>query len=84
MIPGRVAHFTRDLGKPADWDEARDGHCSSLPIRDEPIEGYPTMLSAWTLLPGQLERLQAGAPVMLRIFGVSHPVVSLDVGEPPE
>lgn len=84
MIPGRIPNATRALGAPVNWDEASDGLCGTLPIRDELVEGNRTMLSAWTLLPGQLERLQAGAPVLLRIYGVSHPVVSVDVGEAPE
>lgn len=41
------------------------------------------MVTAWTPTPDELERLNAGASVHLRIHGVSHPPVMVEVGEVP-
>jgi hypothetical protein len=47
---------------------------------DDP--GNPVMITAWTFEAGELERLAAGAPLYLKIYGTAHPVVSLFAGEP--
>ncbi len=36
-----------------------------------------------TIWPEDIAALQAGAPLILRIAGTNHPVVSLCVGEAP-
>lgn len=60
-----------------------------LPLRDEVItcavngEGTPAMVTAWQPTPDELERLNAGASVHLRILGVSHPPVMIEVGPAP-
>lgn len=85
MLVGRIQGFTRDLGRPEGWDEARDGLCGSLPIKDEPYEGgLNQMISAWEPTPEELERLALGAPVLLRVVGVVHPPVMMTVGKVPE
>jgi hypothetical protein len=73
---------TRSLTKPKDWEEAQ-GECLTLDIHDtDDGQGNPVMISAWQLEPGELEKLAGGAPLYLRIYGTSHPVVSLTIGEP--
>lgn len=58
-----------------------------LPVRDElqntPVDGpqTPMMVSAWEPTPDELERLNRGALVYLRIVGKSHPPVRLEVGD---
>lgn len=79
MLIGRIQGFTRELGKPKDWDNERDGHCEALPILDVDANGVPAMVSAWYPTPDEAKRIAAGEPVYLWIFGRSHPPVSLSV-----
>lgn len=84
MHIGRIGGFTRDLGKPADWDESRDGICNSLPIRDEVDDQGPrVMISAW--LPTKDEQLAilAGGTIYLRVMGTVHPPVMIWAEPPP-
>ena len=82
MIIGRIKGATRTLGKSQGY--------IGLPLRDELIncsvggEGTPSMVTAWEPTPDELERLNAGAPVYLRIIGTMHPPVMLEVGPNPE
>lgn len=80
MIPARIEQATRFLGAPADWDEARDGHCGTLPVADAADETGPFMVSMWEPLPDELERLKAGAMVVLTVRGRCHPPVGIQVG----
>ena len=80
----RIEGCTRTLGAPSDWSEEHNGVCAGLPIRDVVTDdGNPWMQSAWEPSPDELERLKAGAPIILWINGVAHPVVSLQVSEAP-
>lgn len=60
-----------------------------LPLRDELIDctvnGPDTnsMVTAWLPTPDEIARINAGAPVHLRVLGDAHPPVMLDVGEVP-
>jgi hypothetical protein len=60
-----------------------------LPLRDEVIacsvngDGTPAMVTAWQPTPDELARLNAGASVHLRILGVAHPPVMVEVGPAP-
>jgi hypothetical protein len=71
---------TRDLAKPRDWDEGRDGPCGSLPVRDGMAGPIPTMASAWLPSKAELEMLNVGHPVILTVHGMTHPAVSIGVG----
>jgi hypothetical protein len=42
------------------------------------------MTSAWQFEEGELEKLTAGAPLYLRIYGNQHPVVALFAGNPED
>jgi hypothetical protein len=76
-------HETRLIGAPAGWNPQRDGPCGALSVHDYVnAHGKPTMLSKWELEPGDLEKLQAGAPIYLSILGQVHPVVCVFVGDP--
>jgi hypothetical protein len=84
MIPGRIPGATRFLGAPADWDESRDGICSTLPILDVPgLGGTNLMYSAWQPTPEELAALNAGSSVLLRVIGTGHPPVWVGVAQPP-
>lgn len=82
MIIAMIKGVTRVIGKSQGY--------LGLPLRDEPIDcpvngpGTPSMVTAWEPTPDELERLNKGAPVHLRILGSQHPPVMLTVGEVPE
>jgi hypothetical protein len=80
MIPGRIPGATRVLGAPAGWDVSANGLCSGLAIRD--CDGV--MLSSWQPSPEEIERIVAGAPVHLYVWGAGHPPVALEVPLPPD
>jgi hypothetical protein len=80
MIPGRITGATHDLGKPADWDDSK-GRCASLPVRQVLCAGELVMISAWQPTPEELRKLNLGESVHLMIWGNTHPVVALGVGE---
>ncbi len=73
MIPGRILNASMILGRPTDWDDARDGPCGGLPIRVDQDGPHVLMTSAW--IPSLDEIVRNSA---------THPVVSLGVGEVPE
>lgn len=81
MIVKRIANATRELGKPADWNEQTDAHCQTLPIRDVEIEGIRFMLSAHEPTPEEIAAILAGQPIILGIQGMTHPVCFLAVGD---
>lgn len=83
MHPGRIADATRSLGAPESWNRETNGPCGSLAIRDGVQRGLPHMESAWFPTPEELAALVAGAPVILRIVGTSHPPVMLYAGDRP-
>lgn len=82
MQIGMIEGVTRIIGKSQGY--------LGLPIRDEMVqctvngEGTPAMVTAWTPTPDELDRLNAGASVHLRVLGISHPPVMIGVGEPPK
>lgn len=80
MQIGRVSGATRVLGKLQGF--------RGLPIRDEKAQapiGATTncMVSAWHPTPKELEALNAGAPVLVKILGTSHPPILVEVGQIP-
>ncbi len=81
MQIGHVAGATREIGKSQGY--------RGLPLRDEiincAVNGLtPSMVSAWIPTPKEIEAIVAGAPVHLRVLGVTHPPVSIEVGEVPK
>jgi hypothetical protein len=83
MLIGRVAGATHVLGAPRNWDEDRAGKCNPLVVRKDMSEAGPVMTSAWFPTADELDRLIAGAPIHLTIFGEAHPPVALSIGDPP-
>jgi hypothetical protein len=82
MIIGAISGTTRIVGKSQNY--------LGLPLRDVKINcsvngpDTPAMETAWEPTPEELEALNAGAPVILRILGTQHPPVIVYVGEVPE
>ena len=82
MQIGHILGATRTIGKSQGY--------KGLPLRDEPINcgvngpGTPSMVTAWLPTPKELEALNAGAAVHVRILGTAHPPIMVTVGNPPE
>lgn len=84
MLPVEHPGATRHLGAPVNWDPAQDGPCATLPIADlVDEERHAVMESLWRPDAVEIAALAAGGAVILRIHGVSHPVVSLGVTAAP-
>ncbi len=77
MIPVRIKGATRYLGAPVGWEPETNGPCAHLAIRDAMAGQVPIMESAWEPTPAELEALNNGGKVYLRIVGVQHPPVML-------
>jgi hypothetical protein len=77
MLISRIEHATRVIGKSQGF--------FGLPIRDDLIservlgDSVPCMTTAWEPTPEELEALNAGAKVHLRIIGTKHPPVMVEV-----
>ena len=67
---------------------ARQGYLG-LPIRDEVMNcsvngpDTPVMVTAWQPTPDELARLVAGGSIQLRVLGIIHPPVILEVPHLP-
>ena len=77
MIPARISGCTRALAAPADWTPDTNGPCAGLLIRDEIEEGLPIMTSCWEPTPAELQALNNGGKVYLKIVGAGHPPVMI-------
>lgn len=81
MQIGMVEGCTRVIGKSQGY--------LGLPLRDELIHctvngpNTPAMITAWYPTPEEIAAIAAGAPVHLRILGVQHPPVTIEVGPQP-
>jgi hypothetical protein len=92
MLKQVIKGWNAAPGAPAGWDPAKDGECVALPVRvfppnaiNGPWENRPTVQyceSAWEPTPQELEYLNNGGKLILRIVGWQVPV-ALYV-EPPE
>ena len=82
MQIGRIIGATRTLGKSQGY--------LGLPVRDELVnctvngEGTAAMVTAWHPTPKELDALNVGAPVHVRILGSAHPPIMVEVGDAPE
>ena len=82
MNPVRHATTNVDLGKPVNWNEAKDGPCGSLPVTRDAAAGEWT--SYWQPTPAELKALNEGRPVFLRVVGGGHPPVWVGVAGVPQ
>lgn len=61
-----------------------------LPIRDETVDGVNMMHSAWEPTPDEIERINAGAKIIVSVIGTSPQPILLTVAtnyatvNPPE
>lgn len=76
MIPRRILNAQHWLGAPAGWKPDTDGDCGHLAIRTngDPRRGSGWCESAWEPTPAELEQLNAGGSIILRVVGWQPPV----------
>lgn len=81
MNPVDIKRRTRAIGAPANWNPSIHGSCGVLPVRDERDEktGSNVMVSLFKPAPEELQHLNNGGVIKLRIYGDVHPVVSVGV-----
>lgn len=65
------------FGAPKGWDPAKEGgDVFVLYVLRETMEGgTPTFTSAWTPTPEELEWINRGGPIFLRVVGAQPPVM---------
>lgn len=82
MLKKVIAGWNAAPGAPANWDPAKDGDCGALPIRYWPrtakLDGSGPRIqwceSAWEPTPKELDLLNAGGQIVLRVWGWQVPV----------
>ena len=76
MLAKRILGANHYLGAPAGWAPEKDGKCGHLAIRTQgnPRHGDGWCESAWEPTPAELEALNAGGSIILRIVGWQPPV----------
>lgn len=79
MNPTRIPNANRIFTPPKDWDEARNGECSPLPVLDT----GEFFQSAWVPDPVEIDCLKAGAPVVVTIWGRQLPPHSVSTMPKP-
>ncbi len=88
MLKKVIQGWNAAPGAPKGWNPERDGECGILPIRAFPpaaLEGKERLQyceSAWEPTPQELEWLNAGGQLVLRVVGWQVPV-ALYVEPPP-
>lgn len=76
MEIGRIEGANRVCGKQQGF--------LGLPVRDEWQEGQGNvMVTAWIPNPAEMAAIAAGAPIHIRIMGVTPQPMMVGVGEPP-
>lgn len=74
---------TRDIGRPANWNETDLGRCGSLSVCDmKSHNGLNMMVSTWVIEEPDAALIAKGAPIHLAVYGHVHPVISMYVGDP--
>lgn len=76
MLKKVISRWNAAPGPPRGWNADRDGSCGALPIRVEraPNGSVLACESAWEPTPRELELLNAGGLVVLRVCGWQVPV----------
>lgn len=81
MLKKVILGWNAAPGAPKNWDPKRDGDCGALPIRAFPPEALTTATvplqyveSAWEPTPQELEWLNQGGQLVLRVCGWQVPV----------
>jgi hypothetical protein len=75
----------RPAGANLKWlaPSGRKHEVGALHVTAEQHNGMTFLVSKWEPTPDEIERLKAGAPVILGLSVPQHPVVFVSVGAPP-
>lgn len=79
MTPGEIKGANTALGAPKNWDAETQGECAVLKVRT----GAGIMESAWYPSDEEKVAIAAGRPVILTVWGATHPPVSLNAEPGP-
>jgi hypothetical protein len=79
MNPTKIPGANRILNPPRDWDHERNGPCDPLPV----LDSGEFFQSAWVPDSQELACLNAGAPVVLTIWGRNLPPANVAVMPKP-
>jgi hypothetical protein len=79
MNPTHIPGANRVLTAPRDWDAERNGPCDPLPV----IDTGEFFQSAWIPDPVEIDCMQAGAPVIVTIWGRALPPHSVSTMPKP-
>lgn len=79
MNPTHIPNANRQLGPPRDWDAERNGPCEVLELLDT----GEFFQSAWVPDSQELACIQAGAPVVVTVWGRQHPPIGVAVMPKP-
>jgi hypothetical protein len=64
------------IGKPAKWDDAKDGECVGLPAQVSILpNGMKMFTSVWKPTPEERIAIAEGANIALSCFGAQTPVM---------
>lgn len=74
MIALKFEGQTRELGKPTNWDDERDGKCFGLPVAIKDSIAGPIFTSVWRPTPAELAALNQWHSVILQCTGLQPPV----------
>lgn len=78
MIPVRTEEMKSTLAAPAGYESS----CAALPVLfTKNPDGQVVIVSAWMPTEKELKDLNEGKPVLLFVYGVTHPMVALGVME---
>lgn len=72
MLIARIEGATRVCGKSQGY--------LGLPVRDEIVDGVNIMHTAWEPTPDEIERIKAGAKVIVSVIGNNPQPIMLTVG----
>lgn len=79
----KSATSNHTFGPPESWNNERNGECTPLHVTKTADDGgNAIMQSEWKPNQDELDALNAGAPVVLTVWGVMHPPVAVNVGMP--
>jgi hypothetical protein len=81
MIPRRIQNSTHRLGAPPDWATQTGDNCVALHARRVTEDGLVIFESAWEPTPAEIEAINAGGSIVLRVVG-GQPPVALYVESP--
>lgn len=91
MLKKVIRGWNAAPGAPKGWDPAKDGDCGALPIRAFPPKALTDpnvklqwVESAWEPTPEELDWLNKGGQLVLRIVGWQVPVALYCEPPPPE